>query len=238
MLPMCCMSVSASPLPLLPTPKRAIVAMAPWRQRAIHKHSGFTVVEPLIVSVIVVLAMVGSVAVIQIANRRFAVTQQRVQINREIDTDIQAIKHLARRYTCCSGTCSTSPPSAADTQLGVGGKATKSCVTADWRSRNYYTPARDDPETTALFAGTNPGTSSEVNAVDQICQTANNTTFMTPFQTAVTSTAIPPNANWSRATTIQTEKTLRITYTDTINNVTVRTEYIQPAMAAYCSASN
>lgn len=235
---MCTVNTSSSPLRLPSQPKPRIQEIAPWQQQAVRKRSGFTIVEPLIVSVVVVLAMAGSAALIVIANRRFVVSQQRIEMNRQIDSNLQAIKDLARKYTCCAGTCSTSPPLAANTQTGTGGAITKSCVTTDWRSRLYYSPARDDPNTTANFAGTNPLTPSELNAVDQICQTANNTAFMTPFQTAVNATAIPTGANWSRATTIQTEKTLRITYTDTINNVALRTEYVQPIMASYCSASN
>lgn len=234
------MSSSSSPSPPFPQPGPRSNGYSGWRGRgASQEQSGFTVVEPLIVSVIVVLVIAASATQILIANRRFIASQQRIEMNRQIDTNLQLIKDLARKYTCCSGTCTTTPPLPANTQTGTGGASTKSCVTTDWRSRNYYYPARDDPNTTANIAGTNPLTPSEPNAVDQICQTANNTAFMTPFQTAVTTSApVPGGVSWTRATTIQSEKILQVVYTDSINNVVIRTAYVRPVMASYCSSSN
>jgi len=232
------MRARRSPSQLLSALGPGIPSMSPWRPNVSPERSGFTILEPLIVSVIVVLVISGSAALMVIANRRFVSSQQRIEMNRQIDTHLQLIGDLARKYTCCSGICTVTPPLPANTQTGTGGAVTKSCVTVDWRSRNYYFPARDDPTTTANITGTSPGTPSEMNAVDQICQTARNTDFMTPFRTAVTSATIPAGANWSVATTIQSEKTLRIVYTDTINNVEARRSYITPAMAKNCSASN
>lgn len=191
--------------------------------------AGFSIAEPLVVSVIVVLVMAASAAQLVIANRRFTATQQRVTMQREIDTNIQQIKVLARRYTCCSGVCTTTVPTTLSTTTAPAAP-NRSCITNDWRRSTYYYPAIDDPST----IGT-----SELNAVDQICQTARNNDFLAPLQTSMNTNApAPGGVNWTRTITPQSEKVLRVTYRDTINNVDVRTVYLRPAMAGYCFGSS
>ena len=200
--------------------------------------AGFSVLEPLVVSVIVVLVMAASAAQLVIANRRFTSTQQRVTMQREIDTNIQQIKVLARRYTCCSGVCTTTVPTTLSTTTAPAAP-NRSCITNDWRRSTYYYPAIDDPSTTTNFAGTSPATPSELNAVDQICESARNNDFLAPLQTSMNTNApAPGGVNWTRTITPQSEKVLRVTYRDTINNVDVRTVYLRPAMAGYCFGSS
>jgi type II secretory pathway pseudopilin PulG len=200
--------------------------------------AGFSIAEPLVVSVIVVLVMAASAVQLAIANRRFTATQQRVVMQREIDTNIQQIKVLARRYTCCSGVCTTTVPTTLSTTTAPAAP-NRSCITNDWRRSTYYYPAIDDPATTANFAGTSPATPSELNAVDQICESARNNDFLAPLQTSMNTNApAPGGVNWTRTITPQSEKVLRVTYRDTINNVDVRTVYLRPAMAGYCFGSS
>ena len=200
--------------------------------------AGFSIAEPLVVSVIVVLVMAASAVQLAIANRRFIATQQRVVMQREIDTNIQQIKVLARRYTCCSGVCTTDIPTTLSTSTPPAAP-NRSCITNDWRRSTYYYPAIDDPSTTANFAGTSPATPSELNAVDQICESARNNDFLAPLQTSMNSNApAPGGVNWTRTITPQSEKVLRVTYRDTINDVDVRTVYLRPAMAGYCFGSS
>ena len=200
--------------------------------------AGFSVLEPLVVSVIVVLVMAASAAQLVIANRRFTATQQRVAMQREIDTNIQQIKVLARRYTCCSGVCTTTVPTTLSTTTAPAAP-NRSGITNDWRRSTYYYPAIDDPSTTANFAGTSPATPSELNAVDQICESARNNDFLAPLQTSMATNApAPAGVNWTRTITPQAEKVLRVTYRDNINNVDVRTVYLRPAMAGYCFGSS
>lgn len=200
--------------------------------------AGFSVLEPLVVSVIVVLVMAASATQLVIANRRFTATQQRVTMQREIDDNIRQIKVLARRYTCCSGTCTTTIPTTLSTSTPPAAP-NRSCITNDWRRSTYYYPAIDDPSTTGNILGTNPGTPSELNAVDQICQTERNDDFLAPLQTSMNTNApAPGGVNWTRTITPQSEKVLRVTYRDTINNVDVRTVYLRPAMAGYCFGSS
>jgi hypothetical protein len=200
--------------------------------------AGFSIAEPLVVSVIVVLVMAASAVQLAIANRRFTATQQRVVMQREIDTNIQQIKVLARRYTCCSGVCTTDIPTTLSTSTPPAAP-NRSCITNDWRRSTYYYPAIDDPSTTANFAGTSPATPSELNAVDQICESARTNDFLAPLQTSMNTNApAPGGVNWTRTITPQSEKVLRVTYRDTINNVDVRTVYLRPAMAGYCFGSS
>jgi len=200
--------------------------------------AGFSIAEPLVVSVIVVLVMAASAVQLAIANRRFIATQQRVVMQREIDTNIQQIKVLARRYTCCSGVCTTTVPTTLSTTTAPAAP-NRSCITNDWRRSTYYYPAIDDPSTTANFAGTSPATPSELNAVDQICESARNNDFLAPLQTSMATNApAPAGVNWTRTITPQAEKVLRVTYRDNINNVDVRTVYLRPAMAGYCFGSS
>lgn len=200
--------------------------------------AGFSIAEPLIVSVIVVLVMAASAAQLVIANRRFTSTQQRVTMQREIDTNIQQIKVLARRYTCCSGVCTTTVPTTLSTTTAPAAP-NRSCITNDWRRSTYYYPAIDDPSTTTFFPNTSPQTTSELNAVDQICESARNNDFLAPLQTSMATNApAPAGVNWTRTITPQSEKVLRVTYRDTINNVDVRTVYLRPAMAGYCFGSS
>jgi hypothetical protein len=81
----------------------------------------------------------------------------------------------------------------------------------------------------------NTTTPSEPNAVDQLCR--NNNNFMTPFQNAVNlvSSAQLTASSVTRATEIQADKVLRVTFTDTINNRVARQVYIRPTMASFCT---
>jgi hypothetical protein len=202
--------------------------------------AGFSIAEPLVVSVIVVLVMAASAVQLAIANRRFTATQQRVVMQREIDTNIQQIKVLARRYTCCSGVCTTDIPTTLSTSTPPA-RPNRSCITNDWRRSTYYYPAIDDPSSPPLgnIAGTNPGTPSELNAVDQICESARNDDFLRPLEDSMNTNApAPAGVNWTRAIIRQDQKVLRVTYRDTINNVDVRRVYLRPAMAGYCFGSS
>lgn len=202
--------------------------------------AGFSVLEPLVVSVIVVLVMAASAAQLVIANRRFTATQQRVTMQREIDTNIQQIKVLARRYTCCSGVCTTTVPTTLSTTAAPAAP-NRSCITNDWRRSTYYYPAIDDPSTPASgnILGTNPGTPSEPIAVDQICENARNNDFLDPLRNSMNTNApAPAGVNWTRTIELQAEKVLRVTYRDTINSVDMRRVYLRPAMAGYCFGSS
>lgn len=190
---------------------------------------GFSLLEPLVVSILVVAAVASSLTLLQIANRRQIATRQLVETQRLVDDNIRQIRVLARRYTCCSGTCSVNPPTSFGTVSGV----VQPCFTNDWRDDRYYFPQADLASTTTTFPNTT--TANEPIAADQLC--ANNTNFMTPFQTAVNAVPIPNGDTgqpiFTRATEIQPFKTLRVTFTDT-NNRVAREIFVRPTMANFC----
>jgi hypothetical protein len=167
----------------------------------------------------------GSAALLTSVNRSSTRSDSLVATNTAIDADLAAIQGLSVRLTCCSGVCSVTPP----TSFGT---ATSSCATNDPRDDRYYFPQRDDTTTTANFANTT--TPKEPDAVDQLCSTANNTNFMTPLQTAVDALTVPAGSNFTRATQINPNHILQVTYTDSIDNQVVRVANILPPMANWC----
>ncbi|MEA5391428.1 hypothetical protein VB738_09170 [Cyanobium gracile UHCC 0139] len=186
---------------------------------------GIGIVEPLVLTVMLMIVVGSTAVVFNSINRRTISTQQQVVMQASIDDNLRQIKTLARRYTCCSGVCTTTIP----TTFGVVSGNTQPCATNNPLDDRYYFPQVDLASTTANFPNTT--TSSEPIAVEQLC--ANNTAFLTPFQTAVN--ALPQPVNATRTTTIQPERILRVTFTDNnSNNRVTRVENIIPHMAYFC----
>lgn len=196
-------------------------------QRPRLSQQGIGIVEPLVLTLMLMFVVGSTALVFNSINRRTISTQQQVVMQAQIDDDLRQIKTLARRFTCCSGVCTTTPP----TTFGVVGGVTQPCATNNPLDDRYYYPQVDLVSTNTVFANTT--TSSEPLAVEQLC--ANNTAFMTPFRTAVNAVPLPPNATWSRTTAIQPERILRVTFRDTANADRVtRVENIIPQMAYFC----
>lgn len=197
------------------------------QRRPLPSDQGVGIVEPLVLTLLLMVVVGSTALVFNSINRRTISTQQQVVMQAQIDDDLRQIKTLARRFTCCSGVCTTTVP----TSVGVVGGVTQPCATINPLDDRYYFPQVDLNTTTTNF--TNTSTPSEPLAVAQLC--ANNTVFMTPFQTAVNAVALPPNATWSRTTTIRPERILQVTFRDTANaNRVARVENIIPQMAYYC----
>lgn len=193
--------------------------------------AAFTLVEPLVLTLMLMIAMAATAVIFNGINRQTASTQQQVLMQNSIDGDVRQIKTLARNFTCCSGVCSTAPP----TSFGVVAGVVRPCATSDPRDDRYYFPQVEiipvAPATKANFPYTT--TFREFVAVEQLCASTNNTNFMTPLKTAVDALAQPTGA--SRASVIQPDKILRVTYTDTANSPRVaRVETISPMMAKFC----
>lgn len=188
---------------------------------------GSAIVEVLVFTVMITIVLVSTGAIFNGISRRTVSTRQQVVMQSSIDDNLREIKTLARRYTCCSGVCTTTPP----TTFGVISGVTQPCATNNPLDDRYYFPQVDLLSTTANFPNTT--TPSEPLAVEQLCAANNNTAFLTPFQTAVN--AIPQPANATRTTSIQPERILRVTFTDNnLNNRVVRVENIIPQMAYFC----
>jgi type II secretory pathway pseudopilin PulG len=187
--------------------------------------SGFTILEAVIAVVIIGFAAAGSTQMVMTALRALQQTRDQSLVQAAIDANKDQIDQLARSFTCCSGTCTTTPP--ASTAVG----ATKSCATTNPNDDRYYYPQQDDTTTTSNF--TNTTTASEPSAVDQLCASSNNTNFMTPLKTAVDALAQPSPATRGAAV-IMSYKMLSVSFTDSSSR-TVRTLYVRPRMANYCS---
>jgi type II secretory pathway pseudopilin PulG len=188
---------------------------------------GIGIAEPLVLSVILAIVVGATAVVFNSINRQTITTRKQVEMQSSIDDNLRQIQVLARRFTCCAGTCTVTPP----TTFGVVGAITQPCATNNPLDDRYYFPQVDLATTTANFPNTT--TPSEPLAVEQLCRPENNTVFMTPFRTAVE--ALPQPVNATRATTIQPLKTLRVEFTDNNNsNRSVRVVFITPAMANYC----
>jgi type II secretory pathway pseudopilin PulG len=197
----------------------------PQTRQSLPAEQGIGIVEPLVLTVMLAIVIGSTALVFNSINRRTISTQQQVVMQASIDDNLRQIKTLARRYTCCSGVCTTTIPTA----FGVVSGTTQPCATNNPLDDRYYFPQVDLASTTANFPNTT--TSSEQIAVEQLC--ANNTAFLTPFQTAVN--ALPQPVNATRATAIQPERILRVTFTDNnSNNRVVRVENIIPHMAYFC----
>jgi len=201
------------------------IPVRPRSRRSVPAEQGIGIVEPLVLTVMLVLVVGSTAVVLNSINRRTVSTQQQVVMQASIDDNLRQIKTLARRYTCCSGVCTTNIP----TSFGVVSGITQPCATNNPLDDRYFFPQVDLASTTANFPNTT--TSSEPVAVQQLC--ANNTAFLTPFQTAVN--ALPQPVNATRTTTIQPDRILRVTFTDNnSNNRVTRVENIIPHMAYFC----
>jgi Tfp pilus assembly protein PilV len=184
--------------------------------------AGFSLSEPMVLLLMLTVAMLAAASIFSSAMRSFTTSRNVSSMEIAIDQNISEIKKIAREFTCCSGSCTTTVPA----DVGPG----QACATQDSRDDRYYFPQLDLSSTTTNFPNTT--TSMEPAAVDQICSVANNTHFMTPFKTAVDST--PAASTTTRTTTIKTDSihTLEVTYSDA--GRVIRSLVVVPVMANYC----
>lgn len=185
---------------------------------------GIGLVEPLVLTLLLMIVMGATATVFNGINRRTLSTRQQVVMQAAIDDNVRQIKTLARQFTCCSGSCTTVIP----ITFGIANGVTQPCATNNPMDNRYYYPQVDLASTGSL---------NEQAAVDTLCQTdaINNTLFMTPFQNSVNGIAQPTNA--TRATLIDNANphVLRVTFTDNNNSGrVVRVENIIPRMAYFC----
>jgi prepilin-type N-terminal cleavage/methylation domain-containing protein len=189
-----------------------------------RKNSGFTILESLIVVVLVGFAAAASSLIFSVALKGLQDTKQTYSAQAAIEANKTLIDGLARRFTCCSGTCTVTPP----TIFGAG----QACATADPNDDRYYFPQADLASTTTNFPNTT--TPSEPNAVDQLCSTANNTNFMTPLKTAIDALAQPSPATRSSAVILD-YKMIRVDFTQPGTSAAIQSIYVKPRMANFCS---
>jgi prepilin-type N-terminal cleavage/methylation domain-containing protein len=73
-----------------------------------HKHSGFTLVELLVSTVIISIILGGLIIFPQIIGRGSQQSQRQNTGQSAIDSDLARLRTLANNFSCCSGTCTTS----------------------------------------------------------------------------------------------------------------------------------
>ncbi|MCP9797568.1 hypothetical protein [Cyanobium sp. Lug-B] len=202
--------------------------------------NGFTIVEPVILMVMLVIISAGTSVLIDSINRNSVNARLQIKVSEDIESDIATVRGVADRLTCCSGTCLVATINAA-TGLATfpsidSGTATSSCATNNPRNGAFFFPTRDDTTTTAPNA---PSSSArEPDAVTEFC--ANNTVtspVMTPLLTAVNALPNPLAAqNITRVVSIQPNKVLRVIYRETVPTTRdLRLISIVPPMANFCT---
>ena len=211
--------------------------MKPFSQKS---EEGFTVVEPVILMVMLLIIGAGTSVMMDSINRSSLNTRREIKVNEDIESDIATIRGVADRLTCCSGTCVVATLNAT-TGLATfpsidSGTATSSCATNNPRSSAFFFPTRDNTTTTAPIA---PSTSArEPDAVTEFCADNSDTSpVMTPLETAVNALPNPLAAqNINRVVSIQPNKVLRVIYQETTPTTRdLRLISIVPPMANFCT---
>lgn len=201
---------------------------------------GFTIVEPLILLVMLLIVSSGTSVLIDSINRSSVSARLQIKINEDIESDIATVRGVADRLTCCSGTCLVATLNGA-TGLATfpsvdSGTTTSSCATNNPRNSAFFFPTRDDTTTASPIPGST--SAREPDAVTEFC--ANNTVtspVMTPLLTAVNALPNPLAAqNITRVVSIQPNKVLRVIYRETVPTTRdLRLISIVPPMANFCT---
>jgi len=204
-----------------------------FRQLHPQERGGF-LVEALVVSVIVTVALLGTLSVFNISSQLRNRAGERSQLNDAIDADLAAIEDRAADLTCCTGVC----------RLGLAGVTTDNttpftqpCNTANRRDDRYFHPQLDSDTVTA---------GSEAETVDALCREP--VRGIISDAVLISFNAIPVNdalitANHARAIVrlnsvqnqLGNQNILQATYTDTNRgNAVVRVARVVPPMARFC----
>jgi type II secretory pathway pseudopilin PulG len=178
---------------------------------------GFSLLEPLLASVMLAIVTSGTAMMLMSANRMSSKADTIDNIEWNVNSDLTAIQRLSRRFTCCSGSCVIPDPST----FTYG--PTKACAVNNPDDDRYFFPQLDDPATVSI---------NEPSAVDAVCRDSNNSTFMAPLQTAIDTKPNP--SGLTRTTTIRADHTLEVAYTETATNQVRRVALIVPPMAFWC----
>lgn len=194
------------------------------RQRLPDK--GMGLLEPLLMTVMLLIAVTAMASVFNSISRTMVSSRQQVIMQASIDTNLKDIKTWACKFTCCSGTCTTEPP----TSFGVNQEnLIQPCATNNPMDDRYYFPQVDRVSTTDWIDGT--GTASEPLAVERRCHASQNDQFLSPLKAKVDSLAQPSYA--IRTSAFAPNHVLVVKFTDT-NNKLIRVENIIPKMAYFC----
>jgi type II secretory pathway pseudopilin PulG len=217
---------------------KALIHHPVYRNRAGHRRDGFSLVESLVMTVLVLLAAGSSALILNSASRMAISHRLQVALNENIESYLAEVSAKGDSYTCCAGACTTTPP----TSTQASGDNTSSCATNDPRDDRYFFPFQDDPDTTTALYGlntctvgreTNQACAREPDAVTEVCKDVNVNLLLGPLQTAISN--LTPPTNTTVTTAIQPSKTIRVTITDTKNNRVARVFDLYPPMARFCT---
>ena len=205
-----------------------------FRQLHPQERGGF-LIEALVVSVIVTVALLGTLSLINISSQQRNRAGERSQLNDAIDADLAAIEDRAADLTCCTGVCRLG---LVDVTTDNTTPFTQPCNTADRRDDRYFHPQLDsDP----LTAG------SEAETVGALCQEPVRGIISDavliefnaiPVDGALT-TAGGARSPIVRLNSVQNQlgnqNILQVTYTDTtLGNAVARVARVVPPMARFC----
>ena len=206
------------------------------RLRELHpQERGGSLVEALVVSVIVTVALLGTLSVFNLSSQLRNRAGERSQLNDAIDADLAAIEDRAADLTCCTGVC----------RLGLAGVTTDNtapftqpCNTANRRDDRYFYPQLDSDTVTA---------GSEAETVDALCREPVrgiiSDAVLIEFNTIPVNGALTTGggarAPIVRLNSVQNQlgnqNILQVTYTDTNSgNAVVRVARVVPPMARFC----
>jgi len=175
--------------------------------------TGFTLVEILVATVILIVATTGITSAINFSNRSTILTEASSRDSAAIDTNVSEILGLAERFTCCSGTCTSDA-----TAISAAGAK----CTGTFGDANYY------------FPSILPANQADLSNFLSRCQ-ATTSNLVTPLITEITAAiAAPPGITRTIIADSDlpaTTHTIRITYTG--NNIS-RVVKIVPTVAVWC----
>jgi type II secretory pathway pseudopilin PulG len=188
------------------------ISLASHRKQPV---SGFSLVEILVATVILLAATAGITSAINFSNRSTLLTEASSRDSAAIDTNISEILGLAERFTCCSGTCTSDAAAIA----AAGAKCT-----GVFGDANYY------------FTGSNLADQTDLSNFLTRCQAASTASdLVTPLISQITASVPAPNGI---ARTIAPDPdlpasthTIRVIYTG--NNIN-RVVKVVPTVAVWC----
>lgn len=124
------------------------------RPKVSSSERGALLIEALVVSLLLTIAVLGTVQLINLSTQQRNRASQRNQLNSAIDADLARIENMASRLTCCSGSCTLGIPN------GITPGSTSPCATNNPRDDRYFFPQLDDSSTADIV---------EPTAIDTIC---------------------------------------------------------------------
>ncbi len=191
----------------------------PHRQRA-RGSDGFSLVELMVSSVLLVLALSGTSVLFAESNRSSAAATQRYRQQSLVDTDLARVRRLNDRYTCSSGTCT----SLGTLELG----------------KNDFFPPPTSTETT--------GNSAAGNAFEALCNSTGLITQLVANIGAASATLTAAGITYSIDSANQGQQTISefgtnvvrnlhrytITYTNSSSGELLRRVSLVPTTVAWC----